>query len=113
MKWYRVYLYSESGSFQGRDEFEAEDDRAAMVVAEHLCDACSDLCASFELWDGGRRVDISFSKLPRPSVSVEQITLASQASLVRREEAMRNSRWAVARSQRLIEKMESLLADRR
>jgi hypothetical protein len=49
MKWYRVYLYSGSGSFQGRDEFEADDDRAGMVIAEHLSDACSDVCASFEL----------------------------------------------------------------
>lgn len=113
MKWYRIYFYSGSGSFQGRDEFEADDDRAGMVIAEHLSDACSDLCASFELWDGARRVDTSFSKLARPSVSVEQIAFAAQASLVRREEAMRDSHWAVARSKRLIERMERLLAEQR
>jgi hypothetical protein len=113
MKWYRVYLYSESGSFQGRDEYEAEDDRAAMAIAEMLCDACSDMCETFEVWDGVRRVDPSFSKLPCPSVSAEQVGAMAQASLLRREEAMRDSHWAVARSKRLIERMEHLLTSRR
>ena len=113
MKWYRVYLYDGAGAFQGRDDFEAGDDLAAMVIAENLCDACSDLCETFELWDGVRRVDASFSKLPRPSVRAGQITFTAQASLIRCEEAMRNSHWAVARSQRLIERLDRLLADRR
>ena len=110
MKWYRVYLYGVSGSFQGRDEFEAKDDREAMTIADLLYEACSDLCEGFEVWDGARRVDSSFSKLPCPSVSVEQITFAMQTSLMRREEAMRNSQWAVARSERLIARMDRLLA---
>jgi len=36
----------------GRHDFEAEDDRAAMILAEVLCDACSDMCGFFELWQG-------------------------------------------------------------
>jgi hypothetical protein len=109
MKWYRVFLYSASGSFQGRHEFEAGGDREAMMVAELLCDACSDLCDFFEVWDGPRRIDVSFSKLPHPSVSAEQTNLATQLLLIRSEEAMRDSNWAVARSRRLIERMERLL----
>jgi hypothetical protein len=68
--------------------------------------------SSFRTARGGW-VDISFSKLLRPSASVEQIAFAAQASLVQREEAMRDSHWAVARSKRLIERMERLLAELR
>ncbi|HKW52622.1 MAG TPA: hypothetical protein VJO12_02950 [Stellaceae bacterium] len=110
MKWYRVYFYAEREVFQGRQEFMADDDRTAMVLAELLCDACSDLCETFELWDGARRVDMSFSRMPRPSVSAEQVAAATQTSLVRTEEALLNSNWALARSKRLIERMEHLIA---
>ena len=110
MRWYRLYLFSGAGVFQGRDEFEADDDRAATVIAERLCDACSDLCESFELWDGARLVDASSGRRSPPSVAADGIAGATQASLVQREEAMRNSHWAVARSQRLIERIERLLA---
>ena len=113
MKWYRVYLYSASGSLQGRDEYEAEDDRAAMTVAEHLCDACSDVCQSFELWDGVRRVDSSFSRMPHPSVTFEKVSVAAQHSVIRCAEALRDSEWAVARSKRLTERIERLSAGRR
>lgn len=113
MRWYRVYLYSGSTVMQGRNEFQAEHDVAAMTVAEHLRDACSDLCDTFELWDGARRVDVSFSKLPQPSVTVEQISFRTQTVLIQCEEAIRNSHWAVARSQRLIDRMTRLLAERR
>jgi hypothetical protein len=114
MKWYRTYLFAGSGSFEGRDEFEADDDRSAMMMAELLCDACSDVCKSFELSQGVRRVDASFRKAaPFPSVGAEQITAMMQTSLMRSEEAMRDSQWAVARSKRLVERIDRLLADRR
>ena len=106
MTWYRTYFHSASGSIQGRDEFEAKDDREAMILAEHLFDACSDVCASFELWDGGRRVDTSFTKMPCPSVSA--VSARMQDSLMRREEALQRSGWALARSRRLLERMQGL-----
>src|SRR5690348_2807004 len=110
MNWYRMQFYSRSDSFQGRHEFEAENDRAAMMIAELLADACSDLCETFELWDGARRVDASYSKMPCPTVSAEHVAAMTQTSLIRREEAIHRSHWAIARSKRLIEKMERLLA---
>jgi hypothetical protein len=36
-----------------------------------------------------------------------------QTSLMQSEEAMRDSQWAVARSKRLVERIDRLLADRR
>ena len=112
MKWYRVYLYGGSGSFQGCHEFEAGDDCSAMTVAEHLGDACSDTCEIFELWDGVRRVDMSFSRMPHPAVPLEQISLATQNSMIECEEAISRSNWAIARSRRLIERMNLLKAHR-
>ena len=112
MKWYRVDFYGISGSFQGRHEFEAGDDLTAMMVAEHLCDACSDICESFELWDGVRRVDTSFSRMPHPAVPLEQISLAAQNSIIKSEDAIRRSHWAIARSERLAERINLLLARR-
>src|SRR5690242_894385 len=91
MRWYRIYLYSTSGSLLGRDEFEADGDRSAMAAAEQLWDACADVAASFELWDGVRRVDTEFSKLPCPTVTAEQVMMAAQVSLVQHEVALRGS----------------------
>lgn len=112
MKWYRVYLYGATGSFAGRHEFEAGDDLTAMTVAEHLCDACSDICETFQLWDGARSVDISFSKTPHPAVPLEQISLRFQNSMIESEEAIRRSDWAIARSKRLVERINLLIANR-
>jgi len=110
MTWYCLYLYSASGSMLGRDEFQAENDRSAMAVAEHLWDACSDVSASFELWDGLRRVDSEFSRMPCPSVSAEQVMMTSQVSLVEHEETLRSSFWALARSERLLQRIRALEA---
>ena len=108
MNWYCIYLYGTSGSMLGRHEFQAENDRSAMAVAEQLWDACSDVSASFELWDGLRRVDADFSRMPCPSVSAEHIMMASQVSLVEHEETLRSSFWALARSERLLQRIHEL-----
>ena len=108
--WYCLYLYSASGSMLGRNEFEEENDRWAMAVAEHLWDACSDVSDSFELWDGHRRVDSEFSRMPCPSVSAEHVMMASQVSLLQREETLRQSFWALARSERLLQRIHELEA---
>ena len=108
MRWYRIYLFSASGSLLGRDEFEAEEDRSAMAAAEQLWDACADIAASFELWDGVRRVDTEFSKMPCPTVSAEQVMSTAQVSLVSHEEAMRRSFRTLACSERLLQRIREL-----
>jgi hypothetical protein len=108
MRWYRIYLYSTWGSLLARDEFEANDDRSAMAAAEQLWDACADVAASFELWDGVRRVDTEFSKMPCPTVSAEQVLMSAQVSLVKHEERMRRSFWALASSERLLQRIREL-----
>jgi hypothetical protein len=48
---YRIFLRGH-GAILGRQDVEAENDRAAMILAEVLCDACSDMSDFFELWQG-------------------------------------------------------------
>jgi hypothetical protein len=57
---YRVYFLNEGGRIEAGEDFEAESDAVALVVADALCEACADVCDRFELWQGVRRVE----KLP-------------------------------------------------
>lgn len=105
---YRIYFHGRSGSIQGRDDVDAEDDRSAVIMAELLWEACSDVCETFEVWQGIRRVDEPCTARSRPSLGARQVTARMQEALIRREEAIRDSRWAIARSQRLLERMDRL-----
>jgi hypothetical protein len=49
---YRIYFRNEHGYIIGRDDYIAEDDEHAMVVARALRSACSDLCTGIEVWNG-------------------------------------------------------------
>ena len=57
---YRVYFLNGNGRIEAGHDFDAESDAVALVVADALCEACSDVCDRFELWQGVRRVE----KLP-------------------------------------------------
>ena len=106
---FRIYLRGRSGAIQGREDFSVENDDAARIVARLLLDACSDVCDRVELWEGTRRIelrdDISFLPI-RPG----EVTQRMQASLVECEEAIQRGRWAVASSQRLLERLDALRA---
>lgn len=104
---YRCFFRGRSGAIEGRDDFEANDDKEAAVLAELLGDACSDICDTFELWQGERLLDIPSGQ----PMLVSEITARMQASLVLREEAIRDSRWMIARSHRLLEKLARCKAE--
>ena len=55
---YRVYFRNQQKFVVGRDLFDAEDDARAMAIARTLCDACSDICTGFDLWQGVRQVEM-------------------------------------------------------
>jgi hypothetical protein len=107
---YRLYLRGPSGEIVGRDDFEAEHDAVAIAMAELLWEACADLCDHFELWKRERLVGRSVGKALRPVESADEIGARMQESLIQREEAIRNSEWAVARSKRLLERLRHLNA---
>jgi len=104
---YRVYFRNRADAFVGRDDFEAEDDAQAMIVARKLRDACSDICSGFQLWQGMRRIDKAFSAAGNPNGG--GATARVQSIVLEREVAIRDSHWSVAESSRLLEQTQRLL----
>jgi hypothetical protein len=104
MALYRIYFRTAPGLIAGRDDFLAADDTSALIIANMLADACADICEEFELWDGVRRVDEPRAPKPKPRRSTE----SAQDTVVEREIALRDSNWAVARSKRLLARLEKL-----
>jgi hypothetical protein len=105
---YRVFFWAEDGTIVGRDDFDADDDAFATAIAHMLADACSDRCAAFELWQSTRRVDTRFPIVPR----AEDIAAAAQQTVLDRELAIRDSKWIIADSVRLLEQTKRLLNTR-
>lgn len=88
----------------GREELEAEDDAAALAIARSVSEAAGDVCDAFELWDGTRQIDQSrMATLPTSVVTAQW-----QEHIIRAEEALLNSGWAIARSRRLLARFEAL-----
>jgi len=107
MSTYRVFFRNASG-IVGRQDFVADDDDAAVVVADILCNACSDCCTSFEVWDGGCR--IVAPRTPRSLVGRDAIVEKRQAVIVECEEAIQQSNWSIASSERLLHRLAELRA---
>ena len=101
---YRVFFRDEDKAIVGRDEFHADDDASAIVIGHMLADACADRCAEFELWQGTRRVDGGLAKGGFPSA--DKIA----GIVIEREIAIRDSRWTIADSARLLERTSRLVA---
>ena len=107
MTTYRLYLRDAEKQVVGRDDFDSDNDARAMLIARMLRDACSDKCAGFELWQNTRRVD-----LPCPNwskFSADEIHAKVQMIVLERELAIRDSRWTIADSARLLELTRRLL----
>ena len=52
---YRMYFPVDDQT-RSRQDFEADDDVVATHIARVLFDTCSDICDSFELWQGRREI---------------------------------------------------------
>jgi len=111
MTTYRLYLRDAEKQIVGRDDFDSDNDARALLIARMLRDACSDKCAGFELWQHTRRVD-----LPCPNwskFSADEIHAKVEAIVLDRELAIRDSRWTIADSARLLEQTGRLLKGNR
>lgn len=112
MALYRVYFRNHYKFIVGRDDFLAADDACAMAVARALCDAGSDVCTSFELWQGVRQVEMASS--PRsPDMNFDEIAPGVEDIVLERELVLRDSRWVIAESQRLLQQTQRLLENNR
>lgn len=102
---YRLYLL-DGNTIQAREEFRAPNDGDALIIATVVADACSDEHTGFELWSLARRV---FGPAPAVSpLALDEISQAHQRAVLDLEEALQRSRWAIAKSRRLLEKKREL-----
>ncbi len=107
--YYRLYLLGDDGVIRGYFDFSEDSDEAAYEIAELAFEACLDRAANFELWHDSRLVT------PPASVSMrthEEVLANRQAQIVALEERMRDSRWAVATSKRLLARLNGLKTPR-
>ena len=79
-----------------------------MTIARALQNACSDLCTSIEVWSGIRRVDAASIKAPSRR-SVDEIVAQVHTTVLEREMVLRDSKWAIADSARLLAETQQLL----
>jgi hypothetical protein len=93
----------------GRDDFDVDSDAGAVIVGRTLFDACSDRCSSFDLWQGERQID---PWRPRELKALgRDVTEHRQRVIAASEERLRDSRWAIASSKRLLERIENLVKE--
>jgi hypothetical protein len=99
--------YRYSYVISGCETFAADDDAAALAIARSICDAASDLCDMFELWDGTRQIDQSRLVALQASAILQR----RQEHVIEVEEALFDSGWAIARSRRLLARLNELRAE--
>ena len=88
----------------------AESRADAMWAANTLAGACSDCFEDYDLWDGTNHLLSAETKLSSfffPD-SAEEVSTASQQSLLDREETLLRSHVSMARSRRLLEATAAL-----
>ena len=105
MSAYRIYFRDQRGWICGRQDFEAAAEPAAIRIARDLADACSDVCRSFELWNGHRLI-----YEPCDIAEACRLNARHQEIVVRTEEMIRWSDWHIAKSNRLLERLDAAKA---
>jgi hypothetical protein len=106
MPTYQIKFTDDKGFLLADDEFLAEHDEAACVVANMLFDACSELYANYVLlWRAGRR----FKMVSKTGVNAalktraRDILTGAQEVTLERERVLHDSSAAVARSRRFLD----------
>ena len=103
---YQIYFLADDRT-QGREDFQADDDFAAIRIARVLYDACSDVCEAFELWQGRR--EIRAAQQPHHATArFADLIEAHQRVTIEREEAISESKGMIARSRRLIATLDEI-----
>jgi hypothetical protein len=96
-----------SYAITGCEEFETENDAAALAIARSIAEAAADVCDAFELWDGPRQID----QARMATLPTSVVTAQWQDHVIRAEETLLNSGWAIARSRRLLARFDQLCKD--
>jgi transcriptional regulator with XRE-family HTH domain len=102
---YCLYFLNAEQGIEAAHAVEAEDDATALWIAQRLFQACSDVCASFELWHAARNVG-GVNGGASPGEEHEAAIAIRQALLVRHEETLRDSSLRIAKSRQLLHQLE-------
>jgi len=102
---YRIYFVG-PGRISARQDFEADEDVAAIRIARVLYDMCSDICQSFELWQGKRQINAQQPHHSRASLT--DLIEAHQRVTIDTAEVISERRCMIARSRRLIETLDRI-----
>jgi hypothetical protein len=102
---YTLYLRNGSETVLARQEINVDSDTEAATVAAVLHDACSDMVQRSEIWRGAHQVPET--ALPEPVPTAHQVNARLQQIILEREIALRDSRWQVAESRRLLQRINA------
>ena len=98
---YRIFFRDSDRRIVGRQDFDARDDAHAITTARVLWEACSDVAWGYELFDANRCVVLR-TPAYRVAIALQEIADCRQDAVVDLEQQMRDSRWAIAKSRRLL-----------
>jgi len=109
---YQILFTGKNTATQIRDEFSAESDTTAILVADWIFDACSETFASYELWSGARQ----FMPLSQMGVSGLTLSMRSKANsayavqriVADRVHVLMGTHRSIARSRRLLHEARKL-----
>jgi hypothetical protein len=103
MSIYRIYFIDSENRCKMAQWFQADDDESAWWLAQQLYDACSDVCASFELWHLTQRIGAGPHAVYRRE-KIEALQARRQDILIDIEETIMDSKLRISASRRLLEK---------
>jgi hypothetical protein len=114
MATYRFRFFDDDAahSMRGQFDFQVGDDVEAVETAEILFDACCDRCQSWEIWEG----EVLFVSGPQgigQRFCASDFAKRRQQSIIGYEQAILDSDWAIASSERLLAELDKLKASRR
>ncbi|HEY1721548.1 MAG TPA: hypothetical protein VGG27_09915 [Magnetospirillaceae bacterium] len=108
---YRIFFLDDHESIRAKDEFKADMDSAAIQVADHLFDACSEDFSSYELWSGSRCLMPANNVRARERLAIGSagsISHEAQLIVAERERVLLDSGGILAQSRKLLEKTKAL-----
>jgi hypothetical protein len=110
MRTYRLCFFDDR-AVRGLLDFQASNDGRAAETAEILFQACSDCCEAWAIWRGNVFISCGPVKL-RAWFQASDLSEQRQEIIVAHEDAILNSKWAIASSKHLLAELDRLKASR-
>lgn len=104
---YTLRLFNDVGRMLAVLDMQASSDDEAAVAAAMVFDACSDLCAQYEIWSG--TVRIATIGIPMRPLTATDVNSHTQQIVADRAQALRDSRCSISQSRRLRRALDEWL----